>query len=396
MASRSKTGRRRRSRNRGYWFRADRGYWVVTTPTGPRPLLNAAGNRIKNRDSEEEARASYGEWLTRQKQAQHEAGANGSDMRLEELADRYLAHVKASQDPETFLLYLRYLWDFTTGLPFRCCPARPTRPRNGQANGQAKRIHPGYGKVPFSKLTKYDVTEWLNAHVTWRSTRNPLKVLKTMFNWAVDCGLIAASPILGVKHPKAKENPRIIYITPEQEAVVGKALAAAQRDAFYILIRTGMRPVCEFAALEKRHVTDCGDHLELIFPPGEGKKSGRGKRERRILVTDPRVMELSRRYLQEFDGPRVFRNSYGEPWKASALRRMFAKVRQKVGSGASENAFPYATRHTYAKRCLMGYWTGEPCDLATLAVLMGDELRTVVKYYAQWEPAHQARLLKYA
>jgi integrase len=54
----------------------------------------------------------------------------------------------------------------------------------------------------------------------------------------------------------------------------------------------------------------------------------------------------------------------------------------------------YACRHTYAKRTINGYWTGQPCDIVTLADLMGDSVKTVTTHYLKWSDAYRDRLRK--
>ena len=44
----------------------------------------------------------------------------------------------------------------------------------------------------------------------------------------------------------------------------------------------------------------------------------------------------------------------------------------------------YATRHTYAKRTLQGYWTGKATNIETLARLMGNSPQVCREHYLQW------------
>jgi hypothetical protein len=57
-----KTGRSKGSRNRGYWFRKARG-WFVTEGRSAIPLCDVRGNHIKSADYAEEARDAYARYI---------------------------------------------------------------------------------------------------------------------------------------------------------------------------------------------------------------------------------------------------------------------------------------------------------------------------------------------
>ena len=89
---------------------------------------------------------------------------------------------------------------------------------------------------------------------------------------------------------------------------------------------------------------------------------------------------------QHRDGP-LFRNSDGAPWTRQNLsqRFRFLKYRlEKRGIEFDSDCCIYSCRHTYAKRTLEGYWTGRPCNIETLARLMGNSPQVCRDHYLQW------------
>ena len=44
----------------------------------------------------------------------------------------------------------------------------------------------------------------------------------------------------------------------------------------------------------------------------------------------------------------------------------------------------YTCRHTFAKRTLSGYYTGQPVTIEVLAGLMGNTPKVCWEHYAQW------------
>ena len=44
----------------------------------------------------------------------------------------------------------------------------------------------------------------------------------------------------------------------------------------------------------------------------------------------------------------------------------------------------YTCRHTFAKRILSGFWTGQPATIETVAGLLGNTPGVCFKHYATW------------
>ncbi|MFZ1933219.1 MAG: hypothetical protein WCB27_23835 [Thermoguttaceae bacterium] len=122
--------RRRRSHNKGYWFRANRG-WYITDGKSAKPLCDEQGNHIKSADDKEGAKQAYARYLTETpKPPTH------SSLTVTQACMAYLDSIRADH-PETYRMRADLLFDFCTGFPakYRDKKEKPS-PKS--------RIHPGY------------------------------------------------------------------------------------------------------------------------------------------------------------------------------------------------------------------------------------------------------------
>jgi len=142
--------RNKRSHNKGYWFRAGRG-WYVTEGKSSKPLLDDKGKHIKSADEREEADKAYARYLLQEDQPVKQTG-----LTVLEACQAYLDHAQ-SGPPETYRLRAGYLYDLCHGFSARF--------RDSAERPPAKdRIHPGYGGKPVAELTRLDVEKWVKAH----------------------------------------------------------------------------------------------------------------------------------------------------------------------------------------------------------------------------------------
>jgi len=200
-------------------------------------------------------------------------------------------------------------------------------------------------------------------------------------NFAVEYGKLAKdeNQIRGMKIPKGEA--RATYISPEQEiAILGKSCRAL-RLALRILIRTGMRPGCEFAKVTAAHVRDRGDGIEIRFAKGEGKTKNK---PRTIRIVDAEMVQIIRKAVAEHRHGPIFRNTYDKPWSDKTLSEGFRRAKERAivgGMTFDDDVCCYSTRHTYAKRMLTGYW-GKPVSIDMLAALMGNTVDVLREHYA--------------
>jgi len=359
--------RRKGSRNRGYYYRRNRG-WCAKGSDGREARLNDVdGNPLRDRHADKEIiKAAHDRF--RQQQPT-------TSLTIWELSQHYLGDVEQNGASSTLDMRADVLYDFSTGFGriWRKSKARPN---------ETDRIHAGFGSLVSERLTQDAVCQWLDKHPGWDkgSRRIKLQALKRMFNFGVEAKLIGRNPLRGMRVPKP--GARITCISPEQEAELLSVAYPALQEAIRVLIRTGMRP-SEFARLTPAHVQALGDKLELRFRPDEVKT----RKARVVRVADPAIVETVKGKL---DKPRLFTNKLGKPWRVKTLSRAFLRAK---GRASRKLAFDadcclYSCRHTFAKRVLTGYWNGKAVSIEVLSHLMGNTPEVCRANYLQWSESY--------
>lgn len=392
MATAKNVGRTKGRRTKGYFYRAGRG-WYTKLAGRFIPLRYEDGTHIKDKEADgHDVREAHARFLLDKQQA-----AKVQDQTtVFEICEYYLRDAKVNGAPKTHADRADTLFDFCFGLPpgqrnkigpeaFRAAdtadPERLTPERKQELS--AMKLHDGYGKLAVSEFKKRHVTEWLNAHTTWSQSgrRTRIQAVKRAFNFAVEDDLIKANPIRGYRTPKSQ--PRITYITPEQETALLEQSPAGFWIALKVCIRTGARFGSEFARLTKEHVVDLGDRMEWNFKADEVKN----RRKRIVRITDPEIITIVRDQIKRYDKGPIFRNALGNPWHKKSLSLRFRTIRNKLiaqGVEFDPDCCMYSCRHTYAKRILQGYWSGKPTNIETLARLMGNTPQVCRDHYLQW------------
>lgn len=251
-------GRKRGSRNKGYFFRKGRGWFAKDQAGRFVPLTAEDGERLREKDTPDKIlRESHARFLlTTPEQT--------SGMAFQELAERYLANIKRDKGAEStretradFLFDLCYGY----GRKWRLATAEPTA---------MDRIHPGYGELAAEEFRPYHVHEWLEKHPGWGAgtARLAIQAVKRVLNYGTNSGLIERNGLKGMSVPAA--GARITCLNPDQEQALFDESGPPLSEALQILIRTGMRPM-EFAQLAGRHVYDMGERMELRFRADEIK-----------------------------------------------------------------------------------------------------------------------------
>ena len=306
-----------------------------------------------------------------------------------EVITAYLDHSKAADRPSTYDRRADFLFDFCYGLTGRF------RSRDGKRAPKptsSDRIHDGYGRLTVTELLPFHAQQWVDQHRTWAETggkRFALQALKRALNWANEVGLITVKPLYRLKVSRGRS--RISYFTPEIEQAMYENSRYAFRLALKVCIRTGARYGSEFANLQTRHVHETKFGQVWRFPPEETKN----KRERNILIA-PEIAGIVRKLIKSNGQGNVFRNSRGKRWTGRDLRCCFVRLKKRLAKKKNlhlgKDAVMYATRHTYAKRMLTGYW-GDKVTLLDLADLMGDSRDTIIAHYTHWESDHKEKRL---
>jgi len=391
--ARKKIGRPKGRKTRGYFYRAGRG-WYSKDQGRFIALRHEDGEHIKDKKADErDVKEAYARFLLERQRKPEIQDA----MLVLDVCKAYLANTKLNGAPKTHADRADTLFDFCFGIPpeYRNRFAIAEFQDIGKEGGakaltkderkelEGQKLHDGYGKKAVSALIGHDVTIWLNAHETWTAggRRSRIQAVKRALNYAKEQGLIKKSPIRGYKTPRPEA--RVTYITPEQEAeLLGKA-NPTMTIALRVCIRTGARPGTEFAAVARKHIKEEGGRMQWTFKPGQIKN----RRERSIFITDPEIIEIVREQVRKYPRGPIFRNTRGEPWNRKSLSLRFRTIRDKLkqeGVEFDEDCCMYSCRHTYAKRTLEGFWSGKPCNIETLARLMGNSPQVCREHYLKW------------
>jgi len=344
-------GRKRGSRNRGYWFRKGRGWYV-----GSKPLTDPDGNRITDPAAKQEAEAAY--HLYKAGQGKGEGKPNGKPQAQEDgytvkdVCLLYLKDAKKTGAKATYDLRRRLLEDFCKG----------------------------YGSLPVVKLIGLHVKEWLDSHPGWNGSRRiAVQAIRRAIFYCKGLGVLTVNPIAGFK--AGTVGKRQAYFSEVEEAAIYQHAPKALGELVRVMIRTGARPG-EAARLEFRHVEETPAGQLWRFPPDE-HKTGHQTGQDRVIPVPTDIAELIRGKRRYRHG-KVFRNGRGEPWSATGMKSAFFRLRKKLakkGVKLEKDNTLYACRHTYAKRAIAKGITVEK-----LAARMGNSPAVCWSHYGRdWD-----------
>ncbi len=342
--------RKRGSRNRGFWFRKGRGWYV-----GNDKLLYDNGQHIKSADARQDAEKAYHAYMA----STVPAGPVVQDFTIREVCREYLKEAKVKSSQQTYLLRRRLLFDFCEG-------------KEG--------VHKGVGNLSVSDLIGLRVKQWLDAHNWNGSRRMAYQAVRRAFHYGKELGMIPDGQTLSLKAGVSRK--RKAYFDKETEEKLCSVANRAMADVIRALICTGCRPG-ELARLEKRHISEVDGRMIWRFAPEEhktGRKTGRD----RVIRVPSEIANLVRHRLKWQSGSRVFLNSLSKPWTAESLKDAFTRLRRrlaKVGSALGPDQTLYACRHTYAKRQL-----GRGVGIEVLAAQMGNSRQVAWDHYGKdWD-----------
>jgi len=369
-------GRRKGSRNRGYFYRSGRG-WAAIVDGRIRALEYENGDRMQDKATPvAEVRAAYRRLMAKPDDELDEGLTD--DPTVADVCSAYLTQVQATGAKSTLRTRTATLFDFCFGLPYKFAPIDGKKRPKPKASDH---IHDGFGRLHVSKLLPIHLDRWFQKHPTWKGAkRSKIQAVKRALNYGVESGLIEANPIKGYKTPK--QRGRVTYITPEQEQALGDVASPALAMAIKVCIRTGARPGCEFAALTAAHVTD-GDRMTWTFKAEESKT----KNLRIVYITDPEIIGIVRKQMKRHRTGPIFRAPEDGPWTRELLSEKFRNAKRRLeenGVKLDDDACMYSCRHTYAKRVLQGFWSGKATNIETLARLMGNSPQVCRDHYLQW------------
>ncbi len=340
----------------------------MTVASQPVALKDELDNHIKDAGKEREAKKAYARYLLDREKHKTKT------ISVTDLANKFLDWSKRHNRPGTYSIRREAVFDFVTGFPPRFMGVTETPPPSA-------RIHSGYGDTDATEISPADIDEWLAAHNWNGGARTKIQSIKRMLNFGVERQHLNVSPIRGYNAGKSRE--RITYFTPEVEQRLYEHASPALALAIKICIRTGARYGVEYCALTSRQIEETKRGMTWHFSDGT-KVDGKP----RTIYIPTEIADITRDLMSKVQSEEpIFRNNTGTPWEPSSLKRAFIRLKKKLektGLPLDKDDCMYATRHTFGKRILGGYWNNKPATIEQLAALMGNTRDVCWRHYAKW------------
>ena len=180
----------------------------------------------------------------------------------------------------------------------------------------------------FEHLEPRHVTRWLGLHPGWgNGQRGAITVLQRAMNWSAKEGLLKSlgrrSPLNGMEKPPQGRREQLI-----SRSDFAELLSCVKDNAFHDLLTAAWHTGCRPHELFTVTTDDADPDRGLwVFPLRESK----GKRVRRVVYLDDKMVELTRRLLvRQRSGPLLL-NSDGNAWTQSATKCRFQRLRLVLG-----------------------------------------------------------------
>jgi len=366
---------RKRQANGCAWHRKFDDSWYATIDGKRTRLRDEIGQPIRGKENREQADLAVARF-----RLQIPVTTQSGSILVADVVDAYLENLKASATPRYTDLVTQAMNDFCS-----YC-----------------------GALAATDLKKKHVRDWVADHSTWKSDntkRSYLAMVVAAFNHAVkEDEILVNNPISGLKKPAG--FARITYFKPDEIQEVldycnrkpkKKAVSlSAIGQYFTMLLQTGARPFSELARVTADHIheTDKGMVIKIKAGTDEhgnyrhkaAKKTGKD----RTIYLFAEAEDVIRTLMASFprgSGIPLFRTPRGKSWKRCNGVQAFCTLKRKLGwdkDADKKSLSLYTCRHTFAKRILSGYWTGQPAGIETLAGLMGNTPKVCWDHYAQW------------
>ncbi len=295
------------------WFRKDIGWWMVT--------LNGRKLRLaKGRHQRHAAERKFHELMA----VRHEL-PESLDSRVADLVEAFLDFASRRVTADTFRNYRWYAQQFAESC----------------------------GQLSVIQLKPFHVTRWIDGR-DWNDTSqgNARRIVRRVFNWAVEEGLIPSNPLKGMKCPRP--NSRRRSLTDFEY----RTLLAAAHGPFRILLwslrQTGARP-SELRRLTWDQV--CDDRFVLL-----DHKTAKKTRKPRVIYLTPPMQRLIASLRRNKITDHVYTNTRRKPWTTNAIRLNVQRIRQKTC--LPDDVCAYLLRHTFGTQAIInGLNTSEVAEL---------------------------------
>jgi integrase len=291
-------------------------------------------------------------------------GPAGPDPTFALVADRFLEHSQATNDPETFevhaLCLLGPVVDHKEGVAIR---------------GGGFVYHVGK-KRPVSKVCEADLDAWLRKKTTWNDNTKvrARAVVLAALNYGVKKLNLPGHPLRHVRPGTVERREKVL--TEKERRKIRAAAQAPFDDYMRALELTGARPFSEVAKVTAADV----DLEKGTWTLARWKNSRKQKGKKRVIYLVPEMLEMTRRLVERRPEGPIFRNRNGKPWTRQALTARFRALGEAVGI---EDLTAYAVRHGFITDALA---RGVP--VAVVAELCGTSIQTIERHYNHMNVKH--------
>lgn len=169
------------------------------------------------------------------------------------------------------------------------------------------------------------------------------RVLKSMFNKAIEWNYMRVNPFLKVKLPKKQEKPPAFITAEELNKITVKLDREFIRDIVEVSFYTGMR-LGEATFLKWKNIS-LGSNTIIIGDDSFNTKT----RKSRSIPIHPRVKEILERKKNEGKSKKenfVFRKSGNQPYTGDYISKKFKKACREAG--IDEEVHYHTLRHSTA------------------------------------------------
>ncbi|MBL6975623.1 MAG: site-specific integrase [Deltaproteobacteria bacterium] len=202
-----------------------------------------------------------------------------------------------------------------------------------------KRLSKTLGQLRLNRVNANAISEYkrerLQDGIKQSTLNRELAVLRRMLRWGSEHGFIHRSRIPVIR--LAKENPRIVFLTQDDEERLLDNCLPWLRDLVIVALDTGCR-LGELLDLQWKHVDLSSAKLTVATEKGGGSRT--------LYLTD-RVIEVLESMPRGLPDVQVFKKPGGDhrvTTAGSAFKRAASKAK------LSDDVTFHATRHTFATR----------------------------------------------
>ena len=362
MAKTTKRKKRRQSHGSAWhWKQTDSWYYTEPGTKKRIPLFDEKGERIQGLDNREAARDALAR-IRLANELSRPTPTNSGEWTVARVCEVYLADLHQTATQDWANIVQRWLNDLC-----QFC-----------------------GALRANEFQKKHLRTWLGRHKTWNpnTQRNVIAAVIAAFNFCCRFDDLDVNPVAGYKKPAA--TPRVTAFTPEEEKAIYETVDEYFGRFIKACMLTGARPYSELAKVTADHVVETPQGMYYLLKArtkdGQsghktGKKTGK---DRRIMLCDE-MEEMTRELMKtapKGSGIPLFRSPRGKAWTKVNCVVRFCALRKELDLPADRCM--YSCRHTFAKRTLSGYYTGQPVTIEVLAGLMGNTPKVCWEHYAQW------------